>query len=95
VDGEPCESFYPALVDEVIPKPVSVQQLTEILQKAGGGGVPIRDLKSILQALSEAGALNRIRHRAPNTSALLSVKSSASISPAAARRCSSTSWTRR
>jgi type III secretion protein V len=49
------KSFYPALVEEVIPKPVSVQQLTEILQRLAEEGVPIRDLKSILQALSEAG----------------------------------------
>jgi type III secretion protein V len=48
------KAFYPALVDEVIPKPVSVQQLTEILQRLAEEGVPIRDLKSILQALSEA-----------------------------------------
>jgi type III secretion protein V len=50
-----AKNFYPVLVDEVIPKPVSLQQLTEILQRLGEEGVPIRDLKSILQALSEAG----------------------------------------
>jgi type III secretion protein V len=47
------KAFYPALVEEVVPKAVSLQQLTEILQKLAEEGVPIRDLKSILQALSE------------------------------------------
>jgi type III secretion protein V len=49
------KEFYPALVDEVIPKPVTLQQLTAILQRLTEEGVPIRDLKAILQALSEAG----------------------------------------
>lgn len=49
------KAFYPALVDEVVPKPVSLQQLTEILQRLAEEGVPIRDLKAILQALSESG----------------------------------------
>jgi type III secretion protein V len=53
------KAFYPALVDEVIPKPVSVQQLTEILQRLAEEGVPIRDLKSILQALSEAARVEQ------------------------------------
>jgi type III secretion protein V len=49
------KAFYPALVEEVVPKPVSLQQLTDILQRLTEEGVPIRDLKSILQALSESG----------------------------------------
>jgi type III secretion protein V len=53
------KAFYPALVEEVIPKPVSVQQLTEILQRLAEEGVPIRDLKSILQALSEAARIEQ------------------------------------
>jgi type III secretion protein V len=53
------KAFYPALVDEVIPKLVSVQQLTEILQRLAEEGVPIRDLKSILQALSEAARVDQ------------------------------------
>jgi type III secretion protein V len=53
------KAFYPALVDEVIPKPVSVQQLTEILQRLAEERVPIRDLKSILQALSEAARVEQ------------------------------------
>jgi len=53
------KAFYPALVDEVVPKPVSLQQLTEILQRLVEENVPIRDLKSILQALSESGRLDQ------------------------------------
>jgi type III secretion protein V len=49
------KTFYPALADEIVPKSVTLQQLTEILQRLAEEGVPIRDLKSILQALSEAG----------------------------------------
>lgn len=43
--------FYPTLVDEVSPKPISLQQLTEILQRLVEEGVSIRDLKSIFQSL--------------------------------------------
>jgi type III secretion protein V len=53
------KAFYPALVDEIVPKPVSVQQLTEVLQKLAEEGVPIRDLKAILQALSEAARFDQ------------------------------------
>lgn len=53
------KAYYPALVDEVVPKPVSLQQLTEILQRLAEEGVTIRDLKSILQALSESGRLDQ------------------------------------
>ncbi len=44
---------YPALVDEVVPKPVSLQQLTEILRTLAEDEVSVRDVKSILQCLSE------------------------------------------
>jgi len=46
---------YPALVDEVTPKPVSYQLLTYILKTLAEERVSIRDLKSIFQALSECG----------------------------------------
>ena len=46
---------YPDLVDEVIPKVVPVQKLTEILQRLVDEQVSIRDLKTILQCLSENG----------------------------------------
>jgi len=50
------KQYYPTLVEEVVPKPVSLQLLTEILQRMVDESVSIRDLKSILQALS---GLNR------------------------------------
>jgi type III secretion protein V len=46
---------YPDLVDEVIPKVVSTQRLTEVLQRLVEEQVSIRDLKTILQCLSENG----------------------------------------
>jgi type III secretion protein V len=47
------KQYYPALVDEVTPKPVSLQQLTDILSLLAAEGVSIRDLKTILQCLGE------------------------------------------
>lgn len=52
------KAFYPAPVEAVILKPLSIQQLTEILQRLAEEGVPIRDLKSILQALSEVARVD-------------------------------------
>src|SRR5262245_28839431 len=49
------KGFYPNLIEEVVPKMVSLQQLTEILQRLVEEGVSIRDLKAILQSLSEPG----------------------------------------
>ena len=43
----------PALVEEVVPKPVSHQILTDILRQLVAERVSIRDLKSIFQTLSE------------------------------------------
>jgi type III secretion protein V len=47
------KDLYPALVEEVTPKPLSGLQLTEILQRLVEEGVSIRDLKSIFQALAK------------------------------------------
>jgi len=47
------KKHYPALVDEVVPKPVSLMQLTEILKLLAEDEVSIRDMKSILQCLGE------------------------------------------
>jgi type III secretion protein V len=47
------KKHYPALVDEVIPKPVSLQQLTEILKLLAEDEVSVRDMKGILQCLGE------------------------------------------
>ena len=49
------KEYYPNLVEEVVPKIVSLQQLTEILQRVVEEGTSIRDLKAILQCLSEWG----------------------------------------
>jgi len=53
------KEYYPNLVDEVVPKIVSLQQLTEILQRVVEEGTSIRDLKAILQCLSEWGRSSR------------------------------------
>ena len=45
--------FYPALVDEIVPKMVSLQQLTEVLQRLLGEQVAVKDLRAILQAVGE------------------------------------------
>jgi type III secretion protein V len=45
--------YYPALVDEVIPKVISMQQMTEVLQYLLDEEVSVRDLKTILQAVGE------------------------------------------
>ena len=47
------KQYYPTLLEEVVPKPVTLQQLTEILQRLVEEDVSIRDLKAILQSLSE------------------------------------------
>ncbi len=55
------KQVYPTLVEETVPKIVSLQTLTEILHKLVEEGVSVRDLKSILQVLCEWG---RIEHDA-------------------------------
>ena len=49
------KDYYPALVDEVVPKPISFQLLTEVLQRLADERVSIRDLKNIFQSLAEVG----------------------------------------
>jgi type III secretion protein V len=49
------KEYYPALVDEVVPKPISYQLLAEVLQRLADERVSIRDLKTIFGALSEVG----------------------------------------
>ena len=53
------KDFYPALVDAVCPKPVSLLQLTEILQRLAEEGISIRDLKSVFQALAKWGNIHQ------------------------------------
>ena len=52
---------YPTLVDETVPKPVSLQILAEILRKLVEEEVSVRDLKAILQILCDWG---RVEHDA-------------------------------
>ncbi len=53
------KTHYPTLVEETVPKPVSLQLLTEILRRLVEEEVSIRDLKTILQVLCEWG---RVEH---------------------------------
>lgn len=53
------KQYYPTLIEETVPKPVSLQTLTEILKRLVEEEVSIRDLKSILQTLCEWG---RVEH---------------------------------
>ncbi|MBZ4397031.1 type III secretion system export apparatus subunit SctV [Myxococcus sp. MISCRS1] len=52
---EQLEKAFPAIVKEVIPKVVNVLKLTDILQRLVEEEISIRDLRGILQALSEYG----------------------------------------
>jgi type III secretion protein V len=43
----------PALIEEIVPKRISLRILTDVLQRLVREGISIRDLKTILEALSE------------------------------------------
>jgi type III secretion protein V len=49
----------PKLVEEVVPKVVSIHQFTDVLQRLVQEGISIRDVKSILDALSEWGRIEK------------------------------------
>ena len=49
------EQAFPALVKEVIPKAISIFQLTDILRRLVEEELSVRDLRTILQALAEWG----------------------------------------
>ena len=49
----------PKLVEEVVPKTITVHQLTEVVQRLVQEGISIRDFKSILDALSEWGRIEK------------------------------------
>jgi len=53
------KQYYPTLVEETVPKPVSLQLLTDILRRLVEEEVSVRDLKTIFQTLCEWG---RIEH---------------------------------
>ncbi|HVP50608.1 MAG TPA: type III secretion system export apparatus subunit SctV [Terriglobales bacterium] len=50
---------YPTLIEETVPKPVSLQLLTDILRRLVEEEVSVRDLKTIFQTLCEWG---RVEH---------------------------------
>jgi len=51
------KQHYPTLVEETVPKPVSLQTLTEILRRLVEEEVSVRDLKTVIQSLCEWGRL--------------------------------------
>ena len=53
------KQHYPTLVEETVPKPVSLQTLTEILRRLVEEEVSVRDLRAILQTLCDWG---RVEH---------------------------------
>lgn len=53
------EKAYPALVRNVVPKPVSLPQLTDILRRLVEEGVSIRPLREVLEALATYAPLER------------------------------------
>ncbi|HBY58834.1 MAG TPA: EscV/YscV/HrcV family type III secretion system export apparatus protein, partial [Solibacterales bacterium] len=50
---ERLKQIYPALVEQVVPKPVSLPLLTDILKRLAQEMVSIRDLKAILESLGD------------------------------------------
>lgn len=49
----------PKLVEEVVPKIVGIAQVNDVLQRLVQEGISIRDIKSILEALSEWGRVEK------------------------------------
>ncbi|MEQ9495612.1 MAG: flagellar biosynthesis protein FlhA [Deltaproteobacteria bacterium] len=47
------QSAFPALVDEIVPRLISVPQLTDVLRRLVSESISIRDQKSILQSIAE------------------------------------------
>jgi type III secretion protein V len=53
------EKTHPALVEAVVPKIVSLYQLTEILKRLLQEDISIRDMKRILEALAQYGRVEK------------------------------------
>jgi type III secretion protein V len=49
----------PKLVEEVVPKTIGIQQFTDVLQRLVQEGISMRDIKTILDALSEWGRIEK------------------------------------
>jgi type III secretion protein V len=53
------ESFAPATVRNVVPKPVSLVLLTDVMHRLVEEGVSVRDLRGVLEALSSVAATEK------------------------------------
>jgi type III secretion protein V len=53
------EQFAPATVRNVVPKPIGLVLLTDILRRLVEEGVSVRDLRAVLEALSTVGATEK------------------------------------
>jgi type III secretion protein V len=53
------EQIAPALVRQVVPKPVSLQMLADVLRRIVEEGVSIRDLRAILEALATVASTEK------------------------------------
>ncbi len=53
------EAIHPATVRAVVPKPVSLTLLTEILKRLVEEGVSVRDLRAILEALAQVASAEK------------------------------------
>jgi type III secretion protein V len=53
------ESFAPATVRNVVPKPVSLVLLTDVMRRLVEEGVSVRDLRAVLEALSSVAATEK------------------------------------
>lgn len=53
------EQHAPASVRQVVPKPVSLMTLTEVLKRLVEEGISVRDLKSILEALAQVAVTEK------------------------------------
>lgn len=49
----------PKLVEEVVPKVITIHQFTDVLQRLVQEGISVRDIKTILDALSEWGRIEK------------------------------------
>lgn len=53
---EHVNKYAPKLLDDIVPKLISIATFQKVLQNLLEEGVPVRDLRSILDAIAEAGA---------------------------------------
>ena len=53
------EPFAPATVRNVVPKPVSLVLLTDVMRRLVEEGVSVRDLRGVLEALSGVAATEK------------------------------------